>query len=241
MHAQEDRRWYTVEMIIFANTYPGALQEELWPEDVGRPDTGNTVSLVSDVELALPGVPVEFQQLELERLSEAHRQLQRSSRYRVIKATAWRLPGLAEKTAPPILVLAGKRYLEDGQPAPPLPEPLVNVNDAPIAVPGTAAILSPAQDTALYELEGTVKISLSKFLDVNADLLYRTNVRLPDTQGVMVDEFRSFRLRQFRRMKSNTVHYLDHPMFGVVIAIDRYEIPPVDELQPDTPTTVPAG
>jgi len=78
-------------------------------------------------------------------------------------------------------------------------------------------------DEALYEIDGRIKISLSKFLDVDADLLYRRNVNLPDAQGLPVNEFREFRLTEFRRMKSKTIHYLDHPMFGVVIGIDRYK------------------
>ena len=79
-----------------------------------------------------------------------------------------------------------------------------------------------AEGRMLYEIDGRIKISLSKFLDVDTDLLYRRPVTLPDSNGLPVNEFRQFRLNEFRRMKSKTIHYLDHPLFGVIVGIDRY-------------------
>jgi hypothetical protein len=211
-------RWYTVEVIIFANSSNAGVQEELWPEDPGVPDTSNAVSLVSVGAETLPGRPIEFQRLPMKILANSLAAMKRSSRYRVLQASAWRLPGLPLKSAPPVLIQAGKRYLPDGQ-----------ITTRAPAAP-TAASIDPLFDnnaanalpSVLHELEGRIRISLTRFLDVDTDLLYRSNVSLPDSTGGFVNEFRSFRLTEFRRMKSNTIHYIDHPMFGMVIAIDRY-------------------
>jgi len=211
-------RWYTVEVIIFANTGNAGVQEELWPENPGIPDSSNAVSLVSVGAETLPGRPIEFQRLPMKILANSLAAMKRSSRYRVLKAAAWRLPGLPLKSAPPVRIQAGRYYSSDGQ-----------ITSSAPASPSAVAIdpLFAANDAntlpaALYELEGRIRISLTRFLDVDADLLYRSNVSLPDTSGAFVNEFRSFRLTEFRRMKSNTIHYIDHPMFGMVIAIDRY-------------------
>ena len=205
-------RWYNVEVIIFAYTSDSNLQEELWPEDPGIPDVTNTVSLVNQDDTAerLPGQLTEYESLPFNLLAGSLRKLQRSSRYRVIHARAWRLPDLPSHRAPAVRVRAGKRYTSDGS--------IVPFNPA---AENTTEQAEPVDDS-LYEIDGRIKVSVSKFLDVDADLLYRRHVTFPDATGIPVNEFREFRLDEFRRMKSNTIHYLDHPLFGVVIAIGKH-------------------
>jgi len=205
-------RWYNVEVIIFAYTSDMGVQEEYWPLETGEPDISNSVSLVrqDDNSERLPGQLMEFEVLPFNMLSAALNRMRRSSRYDVLYSRAWRLPDLPKHSAPPVRIRAGKRYDMNGNPA------------APILSDGTGQF-SGTFDDALFEIDGRIKISLSKFLDVDADLLYRRQVNLPDADGLPVTEFRQFRLTEFRRMKSKTIHYLDHPLFGVVIGIDRYE------------------
>lgn len=203
------KRWYNVEVIIFAYTSDAGLQEEHWPLEPGEPDTSNSVSLVRNAG-QLPGQITEFEVLRFNMLSSALNRLRRSSRYDVLYSRAWRLPDLPSRSAPPVRIRAGKRFTSSGNYA-----PAVIANN-------TDGSLDGVVDDALYEIDGRIKISLSKFLDVDADLLYRRHVTLPDADGLPVNEFRQFRLTEFRRMKSKTIHYLDHPLFGVVIAIDRH-------------------
>ena len=204
-------RWYNVEVIIFSYASDAGVQEEHWPIETGTPDISNSVSLVRrDNSLeTLPGQIIEFEALPFQMLSGALGRLNRSSRYDVLYSRAWRLPDLPSHSATPVRILAGKRYTTDGRLAPP-------------AIASASQFTSMADD-ALFEIDGRIKISLSKFLDVDADLLYRRNVILPDAEGLPVNEFRQFRLTEYRRMKSKTIHYLDHPMFGVIIGIDRYQ------------------
>jgi len=51
---------------------------------------------------------------------------------------------------------------------------------------------------------GTVQVSRGRFLHVDVDLLYQ------DGDG-------RYRFRASRRMRSNEIHYLDHPVFGVLV------------------------
>ncbi|MCW8964958.1 MAG: peptidoglycan binding protein CsiV, partial [Gammaproteobacteria bacterium] len=89
-------RWYNVEVIIFAYSSDMGVQEEHWPLETGVPDISNSVSLVrqDDSGERLPGQVLEFEQLPFKMLSGALRRMQRSSRYDVIYANAWRLPDL---------------------------------------------------------------------------------------------------------------------------------------------------
>ncbi|HEY5733265.1 MAG TPA: CsiV family protein [Gammaproteobacteria bacterium] len=208
-------RWYNVEVIIFAYTSDSGVQEEQWPLDPGAPDVANSVSLITpdDTGERLPGQMLEFETIPFNSLADPLRKLQRSSRYRVIYARAWRLPDLPSHRAPPVRIRAGKRYTPSGEIAPFVPV---------AGDPGSQSTMA-VMDDSLYEIDGRIKISLSKFLDVDTDLLYRRYVTLPDANGLPVNEFRQFRLAEFRRMKSNTIHYLDHPLFGMVIGIDRLQ------------------
>jgi hypothetical protein len=226
-YAVYGERWYNVEVIIFAYTSDTGVQEEHWPIETGQPDIINSVSLIShsNEEERLPGQIIEFEELPFEMLSGALKRMQRSSRYDVIYSRAWRLPDLPKHSAPPVRIRAGKRYTTDGTLAPmPISDTSGGLDGNPAQQPiqETSATLDGFVDDALYEIDGRIKISLSKYLDVDTDLLYRRPVTLPDSNGLPVNEFRQFRLNEFRRMKSKTIHYLDHPLFGVIVGIDRY-------------------
>lgn len=202
-------RWYDVEVIVFAHDHGNGVQEEVWPEKPGQPDIENAVSLVKpDNSERLPGQIIEFEALSLRMLSGTLQRLNRSGRYRVISAKAWRLPGLPKRLAPPVRIRAGAQYTDNGNLA--VPNDLMDSGNTPV-------------NNALYEIDGRIRISLSKYLDVDTDLLYRTHVTLPDQNNIPGREFRAFRLKEFRRMKSKTIHYLDHPMFGVLIGIYPYQ------------------
>ncbi|MFA7593929.1 MAG: CsiV family protein [Thiohalobacteraceae bacterium] len=58
-------------------------------------------------------------------------------------------------------------------------------------------------------LDGTISLALSRYLHLNADLIYAD-----PSVGTPVA------LREVRRMRSGELHYLDHPRFGVLVQVD---------------------
>ncbi|MDX1513929.1 MAG: CsiV family protein [Gammaproteobacteria bacterium] len=61
---------------------------------------------------------------------------------------------------------------------------------------------------AAPRIDGTLRVYLSRYLHADADILYqREGVETP------------FRLQTSRRMRSGELHYLDHPLFGVLILV----------------------
>ncbi len=54
-------------------------------------------------------------------------------------------------------------------------------------------------------LDGTIQVSVKRYLHVDLDLLLKTG--------------RSYRLKTSRRMRSKEIHYIDHPMMGVLVLI----------------------
>ena len=59
-------------------------------------------------------------------------------------------------------------------------------------------------DSPSSDVYGTVRLSRSRFLHLDLDLL------LSDDNG-------SYRLTNHRRMRSNELNYIDHPLFGVLV------------------------
>ncbi|MFA3792061.1 CsiV family protein [Aliiglaciecola sp. SL4] len=99
------------------------------------------------------------------------------------------------------------------------------------------------QENDIWELDGTVKVFLryiqrTPYLHIDSDLDFRAPVfdspaylreeaaanqvqqSLPEP-----DRLQSYPFKQLRRVISNQVHYFDHPLFGMIIQIRRYDLP----------------
>ncbi len=63
------------------------------------------------------------------------------------------------------------------------------------------------------KVEGLVKLSVGRYLHVELDLLIRK--KADDAVG----GFRNYRVTTHRRMRSKELHYIDHPMLGMLIEI----------------------
>ncbi len=210
--ATQHGRWYKVEVIVFAHINNTALLEEYWPPVSDLPDMSGAVSIATDMsapEYLLGGQVTAFGRRPIQVLSGALSRLQNSSRYRIIHAMAWAQPGLPEKSASPVRIQAGRHYA--------IPPTTPEASAQPVFTPAEQA--TGFADSVLYELDGRIKVSLSRYLDVDTDLVFRDHALLPGSDGA-AQGFHAFRLTEFRRMKSRTIHYLDHPVFGVVISIE---------------------
>jgi hypothetical protein len=97
----------------------------------------------------------------------------------------------------------------------------------------------------LYELEGKITIALSRYLHTYVDLvLRRPRLSIDPKLSNPVEEqylaahaadtriLNNHQLKEHRRMRSKTLHYLDNPEFAMLILINRYE---VDEEEIEAP------
>jgi hypothetical protein len=97
---------------------------------------------------------------------------------------------------------------------------------------------SKNQHQGLYELEGKITIALSRYLHTYTDLVLR-RPRLtadPQLRNAAQDSYlaaysadtrilNNHSLKEHRRMRSKTLHYLDNPEFSLLILITPYEVP----------------
>lgn len=73
--------------------------------------------------------------------------------------------------------------------------------------------LGERADGGLYEVEGTVSVTRGRYLHIDVQL-WKNNL------GPLIGERHSYiELRESRRMRSREVHYLDHPVLGMLVKI----------------------
>ncbi len=217
--------WYAVEVIVFARLEAPDAGSERWPPDPGSPPIEGAIELLEplgdDLDPELAQGPLAYQALpgsEL-RLGELWNRLRRSRGYRPLLHLGWVQPGVGAGEARPIHV----RLPAAGPGAAPSAAP---------GVPGSAAegVAGPAEPPPAPLLEGTLRLYRSRYLHLEADLLYRPGTPPEGVAG------RVFRLTESRRMRSGRLHYLDHPLFGVLVEARRLVRP-----EPPAPAPEPAA
>ncbi len=62
-----------------------------------------------------------------------------------------------------------------------------------------------------FEVDGTVRLSSGRNLNIDADLLFR--------QPSSHEQSQAFRLKESSRLRINEISYIDHPMYGVIVMV----------------------
>ncbi len=207
--AQETRH-YQVELILFTSRATPSTQGERFDDTPVLPDLGRAV------DLERGPLPEGFQALSAGAagLAGVKARLQGSGRYRVIAHKIWRQPGLDRAAAVPVRVRGGTdystRFLQHGVQASPQ---------------GSEGLPMAGKAGALEEVDGTVTVVLGRYLHLYTDLVFRTPMTRPDAQGHQEPgpSLVSVRVQGQRRMRSRELHYLDHPLLGVLVQITPVE------------------
>ena len=212
-------KWYQVEVLVFERRGQGVLEEESWSPDPGHPPIEESIALIAPGESPLEGPgPHAFRILPADALTmtKIRGHLKNSSETRPILHLAWRQPGVPENDAQWVNLYLPPR---DGSAAP--------ANGSILGLAHRTGVQNAAADggpslipldslqqpmVSPPELDGTVRVYLSRYLHAEVDLVYhRPDVETP------------FRLTTSRRMRSGELHYLDHPVFGVLIKVTPLE------------------
>lgn len=101
-------------------------------------------------------------------------------------------------------------------------------------------LVAPAEPP---DLEGTIRVSVSRYLHVELDLLRRIRPAASypsyeqSFEGGVTEQtqpYNRYRMQAHRRMRSGELHYIDHPLMGVLIKITPYELPiPAEPVEPE--------
>lgn len=200
--------WYQVEVIVFDEPGTAGKNEESWADNPGVPDLTKAIELVGADGLSLSdgdSVPHAYRLINPSRLSlrGVWSRLGRSGQFRPLAHLGWQQPGLGPRSARAVHLIAWGNAT------------------------GGGAGLSPIVD-------GTLRIYRTRFLHAEVDLLYRPEGGQVLRQGiggssgqgsgsVAVDQAlgsgSAYRLAIKRKMRSKELHYIDHPLFSLLIRV----------------------
>lgn len=221
----EDVRYFDIEIILYENLDTSTRSSEFWPSSVelkqedemvvlGKPFTG-TLPKEYDRSLTFKLLPAKSLQL-----TEQATKIDKSESRRVLLHTAWRQPGMASDNAMTV-------YFKQDVPGTP-----VSIEELGGGASDTTSAPSvPFITPEAGELEGMIKVVLSRYLHVSADIVFRPTFEDGPKDVFSIEELEGevlqpvvYRHNQTRRrIRSRELHYLDDPVLGLLILITPYE------------------
>lgn len=256
--AQNEGRWYSVEVLIFKRLNTSSLTDEFWPQDnpLQYPAKLQYISKGATEDISLKQ---NFKRLSpnVFHLNNHRESLRRSKDYEVLYHQGWQQQMQGKDKSPSIAIQGGKpignsnaqshselegyitfhiaRYLH------------INTNlwlsEPSVAKLQGASSVSPLPDRPLYgdaeeqDLSQALKndvVPAQPLSERIGERLARNTSRLiegasdfneknNDYDNVRLDKNTSkgiVALSQHRRMRSKELHYIDHPLMGVLIYIN---------------------
>jgi len=229
-------RYYDFEIIIFESNDTTARLSEVWQT---TPEL-ETPEIFIHLNSPYPGpMPREYSpKLTFKRLPKSSYRLKTEAKLlttndknKILLHTSWRQPGMSVEAALPIHF---KREFVTTTTA-----PTAQRNTDPDAPISDFAVITPEFEPQQSEsrLDGYIKIILSRYLHANFNLTYTTGLPVatttqissiaPDQEDDLVATAAPapiiYQMNQTRKMRSKEVHYLDHPVLGVIILATPYK------------------
>lgn len=245
-----NQRWYQVEIVVFARQNPDS--QEHWPTNIKLGYPLNWVELKDPNKPASEADSAQQASVDLlrdpffllpdsdKKLRNHAAALQRDPRYRILTHQAWRQFIGGQKRAPAILIKGGNAFGNhrelEGSITLSVAQYLqlrtnlwfsefeINYGQAPGEWPQLPQSPSqlPAEILAADRAEPTNDMSdFDQWSSLNAPMTETTLSNLSEpylTKRIVLME-------QERRMRSSEMHYLDHPLFGLIIQITPYSPP----------------
>lgn len=205
--AEAARDWYRVEVIVFRQPPLPDEAPEAPPLATPPPDGRPLQPLRGGADGETPFARLPPAALELGGVAQ---RLERQPGFGVLLHAAWEQPGLGRDDAPYVPLPFELRL------------PTGSTDDAPAdgePRPGPFAMLPP--ETRLY---GTLRLYRERYLHFETDLRYRLAGEPPAAirldEALAPDPAYDPALQVMtvsRRMRSDELHYLDHPVLGVIV------------------------
>ena len=146
---------------------------------------------------------INFQQLEDGILDDSLAKLEASDRYRVIDRRVWKQSGFSDGDSIRIDIAA----------------------DDPDAGAATGVLFDQGfvADQRPY-LSGSVMFRFSRYIHLSTDLIKENPLQSPQTVLSSSAPLATSHISVERKLRSNETHYVDHPLLGIVIHIQRLKL-----------------
>ncbi|MVF12686.1 hypothetical protein FT643_11090 [Ketobacter sp. MCCC 1A13808] len=233
---QDKANWYQVSLVVFKNKN-SPLGNEKWrpPAELELAYPEGAIDLEDAANIS--GKRTAFRTTEPTdtEFKEVLSSLKLSSNYEVMTSKSWLQPGLDTKNAVPVLINAGKEY-----------EGLYELSGSVTLV--VSRYLHIKTDLWLSEYTQRVEVVAPWWQDENGNDNSQANetafnpygtAQSTDTENAPAQPYtntdfvvepspvandryeaiQTVELKQSRRMRSGELHYLDNPLFGVVVKV----------------------
>ncbi|WP_296058265.1 CsiV family protein [uncultured Amphritea sp.] len=224
---QADTSNYKVELLIFSHKPSDTLNDEIWPDITSIPQRSSR-SLEYNKQDQNTGY---FTRLPKSSLSLSNKQasLRRSSLYQVLFHEAWIQP-IGERKGENMVRINGGEILDNG----------LYELDGYISIDKARYLhfrsdLFHSRRLSPEESQMLIKPSPGPTLTTNAQA-NEPDSEIPLTQPqdssmngnryltqTSIPDFITVEMESARRMRSNELHYLDHPLFGMLVMISPVE------------------
>lgn len=227
LQAQADNR-YQVDLVVYANNDPGANQAESWPDNLHLRYPRDWRSLKAGGDGHLNTVSTQHP-----RFAKALRSLQLSSRYRILTQQSWIQDLKPRRNAPAILIRGGREYGEHYElegyirialerylyAQPMLWLSRFGERSGNYYLPRHPYRQPPEQDSGFIDESFENSAEYAEFLRQNPQLQDADPANSIPAGAEPVE--RIVVMDQERRMRSEELHYIDHPLFGLLIMISK--------------------
>jgi len=215
--ASNNNQQYSIDLIIFTHINNQSLYSEHWTNELIQPIIKNAVELLAPDSPLLQkqtnnGTPISQNYIlrpsQLFGLKKEALKLSKDSNYKIVLRLSWLQDRKSLEAGRWIHLIGGQPYDGNGQ--------LIDAN------------LSDQKPT-YWEINGKLKIRLNHYFNINTQL-YLTlpqSVTNGDTTAYKPIPLQTFKMIESRRTRSNELNYFDHPLFGMLLKISKYEAPHV--------------
>ncbi|MDH3221559.1 MAG: peptidoglycan binding protein CsiV [Gammaproteobacteria bacterium] len=250
----EPTQRYDVEVVIFKNIEVPKSREFILP--VSSPGKDERIFDLSSRASIAAARKSGYELLAKDnlRLVDVVSRLVESPRYELLLHVAWRQPGVELERAMPVWIRGGRIYGPEYTSIDNRIETMEKAAKVDSKDPALAKTYEFNEQTpealelqvlernvtkphrGLYELEGKITITLSRYLHAYTDLVLRRPRVSADSPpnssaqqaylGAYAADTRILNnhvLKEHRRMRSKTLHYLDNPEYAMMILITPYQ------------------
>ncbi|PIE23818.1 MAG: hypothetical protein CSA60_04100 [Neptuniibacter caesariensis] len=203
--------WYKVEVVVFASNSSQALADEYWPHIEDIPEKSRATNLGSTGTGA-------YQKLAPSSLSlkQAKNALRAKGENRILFHSAWLQPIVKTQNPRPVRIQGGE-ILDNG----------MHELEGYIAV-GRGRYLHFRPDLYLSRRLNAEESALLKSTPHSDPVANETPAQLsmqnsstarPTVNAIQLPDILTVNLNQARRMRSKELHYIDHPLMGILVEI----------------------
>lgn len=196
--ALADSMEYDFELIIFEDTSGRYANSEQWEHELV--DTGASRDTIQHTaETSLNNTIIDVNEIESIGLDTYAKKLNSNRRYNILLHKAWRQTGLADDDAMDIPI-DSRQDRNSGQ-----------------ISSETGKRSQPGDNT--NNIHGSIRIVLGRYLHIYTDMIYQRphEAAVPVMYNQGSKQFREYPIKFHRRMRSKELHYLDHPMVGILV------------------------